>query len=227
MVNKMNKKTKSILILTYIILSISAFIIMLVVPKLNEQFKKWSTEIPYIMGFIKFSLLATAGELIAVAISKKQFDLPVKIVWRFIIWGFIGIWITFMMKVNSYAVNSLMAQGLLPGGNSRFLSALYTSTIMNTTFGPTFMAVHKITDKILDLKANKEKVTLNSVIKGIDWTSFWGFTILKTVPFFWIPAHTVTFMLPSEYQVVMAATLSIALGIILSLGNRNKNKEKN
>ncbi len=223
----MNKKTKSALILAYIVVSISAFIFVLAIPVLREEFKTLSSANPYTMGFVKFSLLATSGELIAVAISKKQFDLPAKIVWRFIIWGFIGVWITFMMKVNSYAVKSLMAQGLLPGGDSKFLSALFTSVIMNTTFGPTFMAVHKITDKILDLLANKEKVTLNSVIKGIDWTTFWGFTILKTVPFFWIPAHTVTFLLPSEYQVIMAASLSIALGIILSLGNRKKNKEKN
>ncbi len=221
----MNKKTKSILILSYIIFSISVFIIMLAVPVLREEFKKLSSSIPYIMGFVKFSLLATAGELIALAISKKEFDLPVKIVWRFIIWGFIGVWITFMMKVYSTAVSSMMASGLLLGGESKFLSALYTSVLMNTTFGPTFMAVHKITDKMLELFAKKEKVTLTSIVKGIDWASFWGFTILKTVPLFWIPAHTVTFLLPKEYQVMMAAGLSVALGVILSLGNRNKNKE--
>lgn len=221
----MNKKTKSILILSYVIFSISVFIIMLAVPVLREEFKKLSSSIPYIMGFVKFSLLATAGELIALAISKKEFDLPVKIVWRFIIWGFIGVWITFMMKVYSTAVSSMMASGLLLGGESKFLSALYTSVLMNTTFGPTFMAVHKITDKMLELFAKKEKVTLTSIVKGIDWASFWGFTILKTVPLFWIPAHTVTFFLPKEYQVMMAAGLSVALGVILSLGNRNKNKE--
>ena len=178
------------------------------------------------MGFVKFSLLATAGELIALAISKKEFDLPVKVVWRFIIWGFIGVWITFMMKIYSTAVGFMMSSGALLGGDSRFLSALYTSVIMNTTFGPTFMAIHKITDKMLELFDKKEKVNLSNIVGGIDWKGFWGFTILKTVPFFWIPAHTVTFMLPSEYQVMMAAALSVALGVILSLGNLKKNKLK-
>ena len=223
----MNKKSKTAIIITYIILTISAFITVLAVPVLRDGFKKLSSDIPYVMGFIKFSLLATAGELIALAIAKKEFDLPVKIVWRFIIWGFIGIWITFMMKVYSTAVASLMAKGLLIGGDNKFLSALFTSLIMNTTFGPTFMAVHKITDKMLELFANKEKVSLTSIVKGIDWCGFWGFTILKTVPFFWIPAHTVTFLLPAEYQVMMAAALSVALGVILSLGNRSKHKEAN
>ena len=222
----MNKKVKNVLIIVYVILTLTTFITILAVPILNEGFKKLSSQSPYIMGFVKFSLLATAGELIAYAISHKEFGLPVKVVWRFIIWGFIGIWITFMMKVYSSAVSSLMANGMLLGGDNRFLSALYTSIIMNTTFGPTFMAVHKITDKMLELFDKKEKVTLTNVVNGIDWSSFWGFTILKTVPIFWIPAHTVTFLLPNEYQVIMAAALSVALGVILSLGNRNRNKEK-
>lgn len=225
--NNMDKKVKNILILAYVVLTLSAFITILAVPVLNEWFKKVSSQSPYIMGFIKFSFLATAGELIAYAISHKEFGLPVKIIWRFIIWGFIGIWITFMMKVYSTAVSSLMASGMLLGGDNKFLSALYTSVIMNTTFGPTFMAVHKITDKMLELFDKKEKVTLPALIGGIDWSAFWGFTILKTVPIFWIPAHTVTFLLPSEYQVIMAAALSVALGVILSLGNRNKKREKN
>ncbi len=223
----MNKKTKSIVIICYIVIAISAFVTMLVVPSLNEIFKKLSSDIPYIMGFIKFSLLATAGELIAIAISTKEFNVPVKVVWRFIIWGIIGVWITFMMKVLSTAVATMMASGALLGGDSVFLKALYTSVIMNTTFGPTFMAIHKITDKFLELRAKKEKANLTNIVKNIDWCGFWNFTILKTVPLFWIPAHTITFLLPAEYQVMMAAALSVALGIILSLGNRSKMNKGN
>ena len=223
----MNKKTKSIIIICYIVLAIFSFVTMLVVPSLNEVFKKLSSDIPYIMGFIKFSLLATAGELIATAIATKEFNAPVKVVWRFIIWGFIGVWITFMMKVLSTAVATMMASGALLGGDSVFLKALYTSVIMNTTFGPTFMAIHKITDKLLELRAKKEKANLTNIVKNIDWCGFWNFTILKTVPLFWIPAHTITFLLPQEYQVMMAAALSVALGIILSLGNRSKKNKEN
>ena len=54
--NNMNKKLKSTLILTYIILSIGIFATMLIVPSFREVFKKLSTDIPYIMGFIKFAL---------------------------------------------------------------------------------------------------------------------------------------------------------------------------
>ena len=212
----MNKKTKSIVIICYIVIAIFSFITMLVVPSLNEVFKKLSSDIPYIMGFIKFSLLATAGELIAIAISTKEFNAPVKVVWRFIIWGFIGVWITFMMKVLSTAVATMMASGALLGGDSVFLKALYTSVIMNTTFGPTFMAIHKITDKLLELRAKKEKANLTNIVKNIDWCGFWNFTILKTVPLFWIPAHTISFLMPENMRVMLAALLSIAFGVIVA-----------
>ena len=188
--------------------------------------------LPIYFGILKAGAVAVplnfryTGELIALAIARKEFVLPVKVFWRFIIWGFIGVWITFMMKVYSIATSSMMASGLFLGGDNVFLRALYTSVLMNTSFGPTFMAVHKITDKMLELFSNKEKGTLSSIIKGIDWPRFWGFTILKTVPLFWIPAHTITFLLLAEYQVMMAVALSVALGIILSLGNRNKKESK-
>ncbi len=217
-----NTKLKNFLIIAYICFSVLVFAMVLIIPNTREVFKQLSSNHPYIMGFVKFALLATAGELIAALIANSKPVVPVKIVWRFVIWGFIGVWITFMMKVFSVAAAALMASGMLPGGNSVFLKAFYTSVIMNTTFGPTFMAIHKGTDKILELSNKKEKVSLNSVISGIDWTNFVGFTLFKTVPLFWIPAHTVTFLLPAQYQVMMAAALSVALGIILSLGNRKK-----
>jgi hypothetical protein len=85
------------------------------------------------------------------------------------------------------------------------------------------MAVHKCSDSYLELHASgNQKPRLAEVIGAVDWTKFVSFTLFKTVPLFWIPAHTVTFLLPAEYQVMMAASLSVALGIILNLGKRNK-----
>ena len=220
-----NDKLKNILTISYIVFSLLSFVIILIIPTTREWFKGVSNSSPYIMGFIKFALLATAGELIAAIIITSKITIPCKIVWRFIIWGVIGVWITFMMKVYSNAAISMMANGLLLGGSNTFLRALYTSVLMNTSFGPTFMAVHKCTDKFLELRSKKEKASLNNIVKGVDWSTFVSFTILKTVPLFWIPAHTITFLLPAEYQVMMAAALSVALGVILSFGNRKKSKE--
>jgi len=45
---------------------------------------------------------------------------------------------------------------------------------------------------------------------------------MKTIPMFWIPAHTITFLLPSEFRVLAAAFLSIALGAILAFAKKKK-----
>ena len=96
-----NNRLKGTFIIGYICLSVLAFALVLIVPQSREVFKELSSAHPFIMGFIKFALLATAGELIAALIAFSKPVAPVKIVWRFVIWGFIGIWITFMMKVYS------------------------------------------------------------------------------------------------------------------------------
>jgi hypothetical protein len=48
----------------------------------------------------------------------------------------------------------------------------------------------------------------------------WGFVFKKTIPFFWIPAHTITFLLPPDVQVLFAALLGIALGTILAVAGK-------
>ena len=176
-----NNLLKNLLIIGYVLVSTLSFVVILVIPTSREWFGLMSLNHPFIMGFIKFALLATAGELIAGIISNGKPVLPPPIILRFIIWGLIGVWITLMMKVYSIAAIKFV------GEDNVFLKALLTSVLMNTSFGPTFMAVHKITDRILELLTKKEKITFNSVVGGINWSKFVSFTILITVPFFWIP----------------------------------------
>ncbi|MBQ3551950.1 MAG: hypothetical protein IJA35_02175 [Clostridia bacterium] len=210
------KKCSKIFLPLYSFGIIAIFAVILIVPQSRELFKTLSADHTYIMGFIKFALLATSGELIGVRIKQKAWIPPAKLFLRFIIWGVIGVWITFMMKLFSLGVSGMMDVGLLPGKGSIFLSALYTSVIMNTSFGPVFMFLHKCSDLCLESMAKREHKSIMEIIKSVDLKGFFGFTIAKTVPIFWIPAHTITFLLPSEYQVIMAAALSVVLGVILS-----------
>ena len=53
----------------------------------------------------------------------------------------------------------------------------------------------------------------------------WGFVFRLTIPLFWIPAHTVTFLLPTQYRTLFAALLSVVLGILLGIAER-RNKEE-
>ena len=208
-------------------------VLFLAYPTTRELFGKTVKAHPYIMGFVKFSILATMGELLAIRITTGEFKNPTGLIYRFIIWGFLGIVFALMFPLFDAGVAGCKTAKLLPAitgsafGNN-LLTAFFTSAIMNLAFGPTFMAFHRITDTYIDLgegKLNKIfKVKLTDVTKKIDWNGFISFVILKTVPFFWIPAHTITFMLPKEYRLLMAAFLSIALGGILAFSKRKAPK---
>jgi peptidoglycan/LPS O-acetylase OafA/YrhL len=43
---------------------------------------------------------------------------------------------------------------------------------------------------------------------------------------FWIPVHTVTFMLPKDYQIGLAALWSFMLGLLLSTFTRSNREVK-
>ncbi len=223
-------KKEPILILIFIIGVFALFAAVLIIPVTRKIFEDWSNKQPYIMGFLKFALLATAGELIAIRMSGGEFKKPPYIIARLIIWGLIGIWITYMMKMFFIGSGALMEAGLLPGKSLdtksfwyMLIRAFATSATMNLTFGPTFMAVHKCSDTYLALRAKLGRgPSLAEIIDGVDWKKFVSFTIFKTVPIFWIPAHTLTFLLPTAYQVMLAALLSVALGIILNFHRTSK-----
>ncbi len=193
-------------------------------PFTNSTFEQLTATLPYLMGFVKFAILATMGELLAIRIGCGAYRAPVGLVWRIVIWGLIGVLITLMFNVFAGGVKFAMDKGLLPFAGNAFAFAFFTSAIMNCFFAPTFMALHKFSDTYLDLSAGGHKVTLDDVVTAVDWHNYIGFVLLKTIPLFWIPAHTVTFILPPQYRVVAAAFLSIALGLILSLAKRKNVK---
>lgn len=179
---------------------------------------------PYLMGFAKFFILATMGELLAIRLSRGDYAKPPYLLARAIIWGVVGLMVVYCFGLFSGGVRALIDDGLLPAGG-RLWQAFLTSASMNLTFGPAFMAAHRISDKLLDRRANGE-TGFKPAVAEIDWTQFYTFVLAKTIPLFWIPAHTITFLLPPVYRVLVAALLSIALGLILSLAKRTK-KETN
>jgi len=204
------------------ILALAAVIAFMLLPATHDVFNDLTQDFPYVMGFIKFAILATMGELMALRIVTGNYKKPAGLVWRIIIWGLIGMLITLMFNVFAGGVISAQAKGFLPFEGTDLAFAFFTSTIMNLIFAPTFMAFHKYTDTMLDLKAEGKTVNVKTITERIDWYGFVSFVLLKTIPFFWIPAHTITFLLPSEYRVLAAAFLSIALGAILAFAKRKK-----
>lgn len=197
-------------------------VLFIVSPTTNPIFIKATFNHPYIGGFVKFLILATMGELLAKRIKEGVWKKPVGLIYRAIIWGFLGILITLSFHLFSGGVISCLEKGYLPGRGSSFVFAFLTATVMNLFFAPVFMGIHKFTDTYIDLKysGEKEKPTLNDVLGAADWKVYVNFVLLKTIPFFWIPAHTVTFLLPEEYRIIVAAFLSIALGAILAFAKK-------
>ncbi|GAU75600.1 hypothetical protein [Fusibacter sp. 3D3] len=194
-------------------------------PDSREIFISFTSAHPLLGGFVKFGILASMGELLAVRVGSGKWTFATFFFVRAIIWGLFGILITMIFTIYSTGTTALLSKGLLPGGESKLAFAFFTSFLMNATFAPTFMYAHRISDKYLDLKAEgKTDLSLTNIIQNIDTVGFWNFVVVKTVPFFWIPAHTFTFLLPGDYRILVAALLSMALGLILTIAKKSKNE---
>lgn len=203
------------------VLALGCFIALLVAPVTHALFIAMTAAHPYFMGFLKFAVLATMGELLALRIVTGAWKKPAGLLYRSLVWGFIGMVIVLAFEIFSTGVKGALDKGLLPGKDFPLVVAFMISLFNNILFAPTFMAFHRITDTYLDLKMeNGKNVALKEVVAKIDWSGFVSFVLLRTVPFFWVPAHTITFLLPTEYRVLFAAMLSICLGAILAYAKK-------
>jgi len=203
---------------------------ILLYPTTHTLFVTATKTHPYIMGFVKVAILATMGELMALRIVTGEWKRPVGLQYKAFIWGLLGVAFVLVFDIFATGVAGSMSKALLPfSGNKaidQVLFAFFTSALMNLIFAPTFMLFHRVTDTFIDLGNGRPseimKVKLRGVIAKIDFHGFISFVLIKTIPIFWIPAHTVTFMLAPEYRVLMASFLSIAMGGILAFAKRRK-----
>ena len=188
------------------------------------------------MSFLKFAFLPTLGEMIGLRISagvycRKGFGiLP-----RMLVWGILGMGINMAMIIFSngtpvflqYLGMSEAPAVFHASGLSWFkvLVAFAVSVSMNTIFAPVFMTLHKITDTHIlatggTLAGFFTPIPMRKIMTGLNWGVLWGFVFKKTIPFFWFPAHTLTFLLPGNMRVLCAALLGVVLGIHLAVAAR-------
>ena len=197
---------------------------------------------PYIMAFFKFAILATFGEMLALRIREGVYDkkgfgvLP-----RMMVWGFLGMCIAMAMVIFKTGVPAFL-EGLFgyeKGALSAILAAeqltwakvgiaFAVSVLMNSIFAPVMMTFHKCTDiHITDnggtVRGLLRPMKMQEIVsKKVNWDVQWNLVIKKTIPLFWFPAHTITFILPPTFQVLFAALLGVALGLILALAGGSK-----
>ena len=189
-----------------------------------------------LMSFFKFAILGTFGEMLSLRIRegvylKKGFGLLPKL----LIWGVLGVVIASAMTIFKTGTVKLLDGGFHFNGKAaewfggdlswgKFFVALCVSVLMNTLFAPVFMTFHKITDIHIAETGGTLKGFFSHPLniqekmsKKINWDIQYGFVFAKTIPLFWYPMHTITFLLPGTLQVLFAAFLGVALGVILSI----------
>lgn len=192
-----------------------------------------------ITSFIKFGLLATFGEMLGLRIRKgTYYEKEFGLISKFVIWGFLGLTIKlafvifatgtpqFLSYLGLKEATKVMAEPFSPG---KLLVAFSISTAMNIIYAPVMMTFHKITDLHIASHQGKLKSLWTPIqfahnFQSIDWNIQWNFVFKQTIPFFWIPAHTLTFLMPAEFQVLFAALLSILLGLILAIASLKSKK---
>jgi hypothetical protein len=205
---------------------------------LYAWYKEFNADHAMVMAFMKFGILASLGEMLGCRISTGKYTTPTfGVLPRMVVWGLLGMAISMAMTVFAAGIPKFIegmggadlvadfyTDGLSMG---KFVVALSISVMMNTFFAPVFMTFHKITDAHIaeqggSLKALVTPIPMRRLLNGINWDVQWGFIFKKTIPLFWYPAHTITFMLPGELRVLFAALLGVALGVILAIGLKKK-----
>jgi hypothetical protein len=199
---------------------------------LFDAYYQFNLEHGLIMSFVKFFILATIGEMIGLRIKTgryyyKGFGLfP-----RAIVWGFLGITIYMAFAVFASGTPVLLekmgfinATDILYSGLSwkKLAVSFSIATTLNLFYAPVLMTFHKITDThILEnggtMRGLFRPIQFARIFRQINWDVQWSFVFKRTIPLFWIPAQTITFLLPEEYRVLFAAFLGIVLGIILAV----------
>ncbi len=198
-----------------------------------------NARMPMLTGFVKFALLSTFGEVIALRLRTGHYYEKGFGLWpRMIVWGFLGAWIVMAMRVFGKGV-PVLCDGIFETGGrvaaamqgdlswTKFGGAFAISLLQNTSFAPVFMLLHKVSDTHIlaqggRLKALVTPIPFSHILANLNWEVQWNFVFKKTIPFFWIPAHTVTFMLPAQWQVLFAALLGVVLGILLAVSANKK-----
>lgn len=162
-------------------------------------------EYPFQAAFLQFALLGMGGDWIASAVTRKRMNYTVfQFLKKMLAWGILGL----VVKIGFAGMNGFtlaVYEKLHIGSGSVLLFAFMKSSFTNTLFGPQMMLFHRWEDNLL--QGTKGYRGMNTAIKTLIW--------------FWIPAHTFTFSIPNhDVQVGLAAAWSLVLGLILGIAGR-------
>lgn len=161
---------------------------------------------PILTAMAQFAVLGTFGETASKWLVARRVFQPFGLrgtLLRMAGWACLAVCIKYAFTGFVSFVDGLYAHALLPELGT-FGRAFAVSLAMNLQFGPFLVIAHRLIDNAIDGTPNWANLD-----KG-----------LLSLLWFWVPAHTVTFLLPVDFRIGLAAVWSLALGIILGFYNR-------
>lgn len=225
---------------------IGLFIPFFISSDVYSFYEAFNKEHLMITSFVKFAILATLGECLGLRIKAGVYNQPgFGVIPRAIVWGFLGLTIQMAFVVFSTGIPVFLSKTLGLDWAADFLDkskvsglsiqqkiliAFSISAAMNIIYAPVMMTFHKITDMHIvnnggTIAGLFKPIKFKEIFPAINWSVQWNFVFKKTIPFFWIPAHTITFLLPTEFRVLFAAILGIVLGVILAIASQKSLKK--
>lgn len=172
-----------------------------------SEYARWVSENLILSSFLQFAVLGTLGEVLGGAIAKRKASGgSLELLAKALVWGLLGIVIKYSFTGFKGFLAALVEHRMLPSAcvESRILRAFSLSFLNNALFGPLLMTTHRTTDNL---------IARTRGYAGLDKS-------LSTLAWFWLPAHTLTFALPPDFQVGLAALWSVALGVIMGFTKR-------
>lgn len=164
------------------------------------------TAYPIVSAIIQFAILGTLGDTASYWIVNRKIFLPYDLktlLLKVIEWAILAVLIKYAFIGFHGFIESLITNSYLPKLEG-IGKAFAISTSMNLQFGPFLVIMHRLMDNLI--AGNQNWKNLDKGFYSLLW--------------FWIPAHTITFILPKEFQIGLAALWSLALGIILGFYKR-------
>jgi hypothetical protein len=161
---------------------------------------------PIVTAMIQFAILGTFGDVISKWIIRGRIFVPydfLKFFLKMIEWAILAVFIKYAFIGFHGFIDGLTGHGLLPEMN-KLAYAFAISASMNLQFGPFLVIIHRLLDNIV--AGQNDWKNINKGMLSLLW--------------FWIPAHTLTFILDKPLQIGLAALWSVLLGIILGFYNK-------
>ena len=223
--------------LLFLCVTLVLFVPFFVSDELYGAYREFNSSHGMLASFFKFAMLSPLGEHLGLRISTgSYYRNGIGVMPRAFVWGIFGMAINMAFVIFSTGIPAFAGYlgvenpaGIMSGNISvgKVALAFAVSVAMNSIFAPVFMTLHKITDTHIlatggTMRGLFSPIPMGEILQNINWKVQWGFVFKKTIPLFWFPAHTVTFLLPEDMRVIFAALLGVVLGLILAVAARRK-----